>query len=279
MENWDYVYCYPNSSVLKNKFGITDETLLSQAERQISAIAIDKLEEQHIKGNLDLKHLQAIHKYIFSDIYDWAGKLRTVNIFKGCMFYRFDYLDSACATVFDKLKSENYLLDLSQTEMCKRLAYYLGEINVLHPFREGNGRTQRVFMEYLARVGGYDVDFSTVNSKEMINASILAYNCDYTAMEQMFSRIISPISFIEQEKFVYAISKRNSPVLKTFNDTQYSYCVLTPSQVKTLEKKGLYFKTKKKNEGTLIAQFSKKDKSMVEATLNSVLDKNKNLRR
>lgn len=74
-----------------------------------------------------------------------------------------------------------------------KLAYYLSEINVLHPFREGNGRTQRLFIEYLAYEGGYDVDFSHVGDQEMIAASAEAFACDYSAMEKIFRRITTPL--------------------------------------------------------------------------------------
>ena len=88
--HWDYVYCYPNSSVLENKLNITDEKELYEAEREITTNKIYILQEHFIKGNFDFKHLQAIHKFIFCDIYKGAGKLRTVNISKGEMFYRFE---------------------------------------------------------------------------------------------------------------------------------------------------------------------------------------------
>ncbi|MBQ3013862.1 MAG: Fic family protein [Clostridia bacterium] len=79
------------------------------------------------------------------------------------------------------------------------MAYYLGEINVIHPFREGNGRTQRLFIEYLAGVAGYGIDFSEISPREMIIASAEAFNCQYDKMEDIFKRSVYPLSEQEQE--------------------------------------------------------------------------------
>ena len=93
-----------------------------------------------IKGKFDLRHLQSIHQFIFSDIYDWAGELRTVNIAKGNQFCNHQYLETYADGIIKKLKTEKMLTVLPLSMIPERLAYYLGEINVLHPFREGNGR-------------------------------------------------------------------------------------------------------------------------------------------
>ena len=74
-----------------------------------------------------------------------------------------------------------------------RLAHYLSEINALHPFREGNGRAQRLFIEYLAENAGYRVDFSQVTDKQMIEASAASFLCDYTKMDGIFTAITQPL--------------------------------------------------------------------------------------
>lgn len=83
---WDEEYCYPQSKVLLNQLNITDAEHLSEAEREITALKAAKAIDVPLKGNLDLKHLQSIHRYLFGEIYDWAGKLRHVNISKGNQF-------------------------------------------------------------------------------------------------------------------------------------------------------------------------------------------------
>lgn len=193
---WDSRYCYPFSHVLKNKLGIEDADKLGIAEREITSLRIANAKINPIEGNFDLKHLQAIHRYIFSDLYEWAGELRWVNIAKGNMFCNYEYIETNADQLFAKLQKEKNLTKTSQEEMPYRLSYYLGEINVLHPFREGNGRTQRLFIEYLAENAGFNVDFSQISPQEMIEASAEAFACDYTKMDKLFVEITTLIQEI-----------------------------------------------------------------------------------
>jgi cell filamentation protein len=198
---WDSRYCYPGSSVLKNKLGITDGEALAVAEREITAATIAGITDKPVRGRLDFKHLCDIHRTIFRNLCDWAGKPRTVNISKGNPFCMSHAIPGYAEDIFFKLGSEGFLLGKSAEEMPERLTYYLSEINVLHPFREGNGRTQRTFIEYLAGGAGYRVDFGDVSPREMIEASVLSFDKDYGKMTAMFERITSPISPGEQQAF------------------------------------------------------------------------------
>lgn len=169
---WDNEYCYPNSNILRNKFNITNAEDLSVAEREITSLKIAVAKEiSVIKGNFDLEHLQSIHNYLFCDIFEWSGKLRNVNISKGNQFCLTQNIIQYSKNIFGKLKTEHFLIGYNNS-VPERLAYYLSEINVLHPFREGNGRTQRLFIEYLASVAGYKVDFSKVSAKEMLIVNV-----------------------------------------------------------------------------------------------------------
>ena len=188
---WDVEYCYLDSNVLINKLNITNNDDLSVAEREITSIKLAYAKQNRIKGNFDLKHMQKIHKFLFEDIYSWAGKLRHVNISKGNQFCLAQNLERYAEDVFLKLKAENYLVNSENVP--ERLAYYLSEINVLHPFREGNGRTQRLFIEYLALNAGYRVDFSDVTPEEMIIASAESFACNYEKINSMFERITHKI--------------------------------------------------------------------------------------
>ena len=191
---WDSKYCYPKSHVLKNKLNITNQDELEAAERAITAVKTSQASVKHIKGNFDFEHLKRIHKFLFEDIYDWAGCIRTVNISKGNQFCRFDYIETQMNDLMKKLKDENYLLDCKTIdEIGKRLAYYLGEINVIHPFREGNGRTQRMFIEHLAYYAGYELDFMKISSQDMLEASAEAYACKYDLMEKIITSALTKI--------------------------------------------------------------------------------------
>ncbi|KAF5043066.1 putative adenosine monophosphate-protein transferase fic [anaerobic digester metagenome] len=139
----DLKYCYPNSSVLKNKLNITNEHDLGIAEREISSLRIMEIENEPLKGKLDFKHLKDIHYNIFKDIYEWAGQIRNVNISKGSVFCYYENIESYADYVFNKLKEENYLINAGNDAIYDGLSFYMSEINALHPFREGNGRSQQ----------------------------------------------------------------------------------------------------------------------------------------
>ncbi|MCD7771412.1 MAG: Fic family protein [Oscillospiraceae bacterium] len=186
---WDSEYCYPHSHVLKNKLNITDQAQLEEAERAITSLKMAQASLIRIRGRFGIAHLKRMHKFLFEDIYPWAGQFRTVNISKGNQFCRADYIEPQLAALFDALKRENYLKDCSNvSQISKRLSYYLGEINVIHPFREGNGRTQRLFIETLADNDGYTLDFSKISDDEMLEASVFSYEKDYSLMDELMLR-------------------------------------------------------------------------------------------
>lgn len=186
----DSIYCYPDSFILKNKLNIRDQETLEEAERNITALRILELKQKPPKGKLTFKYLQKLHKQIFGDIYDWAGKVRNVNIAKGNMFCDCRFVEAMAEKLFSELENENYLQSCDSETMPDRLAYYLSEINALHPCREGNGRTQRLFIEILAERAGYEVDFSEVSAQEMVEASAEAFLKEYGKMNELMRRIV-----------------------------------------------------------------------------------------
>ena len=191
---WDSKYCYPNSFVLKNKLNIKNQTELENAERAITSLKASQASLERIEGGFDFEHLKKIHKFLFGEIYDWAGNVRTVNISKGSRFCSAEYIEPQINELFEKLKQEDYLRSCkSKEELGKRLAYYLGEINVIHPFREGNGRTQRMFIEHLAYSAGYLLDFMKISSEDMLEASVRAFVCDYGLMEKIITNALEKI--------------------------------------------------------------------------------------
>ena len=184
----DSKYILP-SGVFKNKFGITDGEELAKQEDVYVGLRSLELVYNPIELTFDLKHLQKIHKHIFQDIYSWAGEIRDVNIYKGNSFCNCRFIESEANKLFNKLAEDNHLKGLSKTDFSKKVAYYFGEINALHPFRDGNGRTQRIFILELAKSAGYQLDFQKVSQTDMINASIEAWNGNYKPFEDMFKEI------------------------------------------------------------------------------------------
>lgn len=186
-------YCYPDSRVLKNKLGIRDFDELHSIERDLANLRAIELLESPITGQFDFVHLQKIHAYLFQDIYDWAGKIRTVDIAKGNPFCRHFNIKTESKRIFGELKAEKYLDNLSTGDFCARLAYYFGEINALHPFREGNGRAEREFIRQLAYQNNYLLNYSNITKNEMVAASIASYELSYAQMEKLLLKCLRPI--------------------------------------------------------------------------------------
>ena len=189
----DLMYCYPDSDVLKNKLGITNQGKLHEIERKLTALRINDLVRQPIQGKFDLKHLCDIHYYIFQDLYTWAGNLRKVDIAKGNLFCKAMFLKNQSEVIFGDIKKDSYLEGLDYDAFVKRLAYHFSEINALHPFREGNGRCQREFIRELALYNHYVIDFRKADEKEMLDASVDSFLCKYGKMEELFTKCLRKI--------------------------------------------------------------------------------------
>ena len=185
-------YCYPNTNILKNKLDIRDDELLSEAERRLSNIREEQLLRSQILGKFDLKHLQDIHHYLFQDLYDWAGKIRTADIAKGNLFCKVELIEPQAKIIFSDLKSEKYLRGLGVIQFTDRLAYYLGEINALHPFREGNGRSEREFIRELAFQNGYFLSFKDITKEDLIKASKASFLGNYSPLASILGRSLRP---------------------------------------------------------------------------------------
>jgi len=182
----DNVYCYEGSAVLRNKLGITDQLLLEKFESDITSSRLIELELKPIQGKFDLKHLQAIHHAVFQDVYDWAGKIRTVDISReNSRFANIRMIDSASKKLFTNLVKENLFKNQNTQKVSSRLAHYLSEINVLHPFRDGNGRVQRVFIAQLALELGYKLSYSDLKQSEMYDAMEKAFFGDETQLASL----------------------------------------------------------------------------------------------
>jgi len=180
----DDVYCIPGTAVLKNKAGITDQDQLDEYEGDFTAIRLLELTQNPVEGSFDLAHLCKIHQYLFQDVYDWAGKVRTVDIIRGdSRFCNVRHIQSYSNTVFSALAAEKYLVNLEPKVFAHRLAHYLSEINAIHPFREGNGRVQRLFISQLAEHAGYYLDYSALDQAEL-----------YPVMQESFLGNEQPLS-------------------------------------------------------------------------------------
>lgn len=188
----DSKYCYPDSEVLINKLNITDKKDLFEAEKELTAIRLRELQENPIKGGYDFLHLKAIHKYIFQDIYSWAGKERTVEIGKGNLFCTTACIQDYAKSVFGKYFSQCYAFRDNFDDFIRVFSDNYGDLNALHPFREGNGRAQREFARIVCLECGYDFNLSQTTHQEMLEASKLSFDKgDSSLFMKIFSRAIT----------------------------------------------------------------------------------------
>lgn len=212
------------NGVLINKKGIKDEFELDRVERASSYMKALDLDRNPIKGKFDLKHLQDIHKHLFGDIYPFAGKIRDGYLQKGQQDFTMGYrIIPQAEKLFTQLKNEQFLKKTEPAKIAGRLAYYMGEINAIHPFREGNGRAQRIFISQLAKEAGFELTFNKSTQEEMINASIQAHRCDYKGLESIIEKGLTPLSLNSKKEYKidFSFNKEESEKLG-----QKSYDVL-----------------------------------------------------
>ena len=147
-------------------------------EAALSASRMVDLERRRLPGRYDLAHLRAYHRFIFGDVYDWAGELRTVSIAKGSVFCLPQHLESYGADIFGRLAAADWLRGLAREAFITGLAGFLADVNALHPFREGNGRTQRAFFSQLAHDAGHHIDWVRMEPDRNVTASAAAHRGD-----------------------------------------------------------------------------------------------------
>lgn len=189
----DNKYCYPNSDVLINKLNIQNSEDLFNAEKKLTLIRLQELQNKPLKGKFDFEHLKQIHHYIFQDIYEWAGRTRTVEIGKGNLFCTTAYIDSYAESVFLNYYPQCIENKDDFEKFIKVFADNYGNLNALHPFREGNGRTQREFARLVCLECGYIFDLSHTTHKEMLEASVLSFNkADSSLLCNIFKNAIIP---------------------------------------------------------------------------------------
>lgn len=176
----DDPYVYPGTRVLRNKLDIRDADALDRAERRL---VLDRVAEGAPSGKFDLKHLRAIHRHLFQDVYEWAGRLRSVEISKDKHQFQFrQYIETGMADVHRRLVAARFLKGLSRAEFAAQAGQIIGDVNYVHPFREGNGRTQLQYLKQLAEQAGHPLDLTRLPTTGWIEASREAHNARYDAM-------------------------------------------------------------------------------------------------
>ena len=166
--------CYPGTTCLISKLDIQDELVLTKTEAAVVLGKASLLDQQPIPGDFDFEHYKRIHHFLFCDLYDWAGQIRTINLSpKGTSFVPTAEIEPCADACFKRLAGFSGER-LSHRELAEEVAGFYHTVNMLHPFREGNGRTQRVFFTQWIRSLGYDLDLSSVDPDAFMIATIYA---------------------------------------------------------------------------------------------------------
>ena len=187
--------CYPGTTVLINKLGIHEDAKLLQAEIAIAQVSAAQWELSPLCDSFDFEHLKMIHKHLFQELYEWAGRVRDVNISKkGTQFCRYDEIEDLAERIFTRLRKTNYLRGLTKNRFVPEFVSLYISTNHLHPFREGNGRVHRLFLSQLARRAGYRLDFADIDVDELMIATIQAAHGVEDELKRIFSLAIDKSS-------------------------------------------------------------------------------------
>lgn len=202
-------YTYRGTHTVKNTFGVTDYDEFERIEAAIVKARYTEIAAgSGPTGQFDGGLIKAFHRHLFQDVYEWAGRTRdervalsdgtvatmpTMRKAEGKLFTVGPAIPVALDAIGEKLRARSYLRSLRREEFAKQAGDIMAEINTVHPFREGNGRTQRVFMEQLAHAAGHDLNFTVISKERMIQASIAAHERNDTSMmRRMFDEISDP---------------------------------------------------------------------------------------
>lgn len=163
-------YTYPGTDTLRNRLGITDDKTLTEAERRLTQAR--GAEAARLAFPVTADGYRALHKHLFQDLYDWAGQDRTVNIAKGgSSFAAAPYLARELDKLFADAGAKNAFRGVPRDEFFDRLGNHINEINAIHPFREGNGRTMRHHAAQLARDAGHPIRIASIDKDKWMEAS------------------------------------------------------------------------------------------------------------
>lgn len=188
----DDPYCYPGTDVLINQFEIFSNDILEKVEAELTAIRLAQYHDS--QQILNFSFLKILHFDLFQDLYEWAGQIRTVDISKGntrfCNIARIEKETEKC---FSILSSNNYLLNADKVIFINKISDFFCEMNVVHPFREGNGRTLRFFCEIVAKRAGFILSWKNVTQKQWVDANIAGYNGNLQPLIIIFTDAISSI--------------------------------------------------------------------------------------
>ncbi|MGW2092035.1 Fic/DOC family protein [Promicromonospora sukumoe] len=162
-------YVDPGSGTLRNLLGITAQSKLDDAEADLTWARTTQIHTRTIKATNDLVELCAIHHHLLQDVFDWAGQIRTVDIRKNVagaeFFVPVGMIERSAGYATEALREDGFLRGMPRDRLVERLAFHYDQFNYLHPFREGNGRTQRLFWSRVVHDAGFGLDWRAVRGE------------------------------------------------------------------------------------------------------------------
>ena len=180
--------CYPNTTILINKLGIKDEKSLQETERLLVTQRELELQDNLSFNKVDFNFYLWLHGYIFQDVYEWAGQIRTVNISKkGTSFCSTDNINNVGNAIFNKLNDKKLYKNLTFEQMIDEATDLYDTLNILHPFREGNGRIERLFFSELMKHIGYEIDFNRCDRDLLMISTIYAAQGNKLLLRDFFA--------------------------------------------------------------------------------------------
>lgn len=192
MSDYDSIedpYCYRGTQVLKNRLGIRDADALSAFEAEMAA---QRALEPLPAGRLTVSHLKAVHRHLFGDVYPWAGQFRKVRISKGgSMFCYPENIDAQMACLFSTRRHDFWGRMRCVDEFVEEVATFLSDLNAIHPFREGNGRTQLSFIRLIAERQGHALHFERLDADAFLRAMIESFAQGAAPVAVQLRRLIS----------------------------------------------------------------------------------------
>lgn len=184
-------HCYPGTTVLINKLGIRQQQKLDEVESLIVSAKIIEYEMAPFPDPFSFGYYKRLHAFLFDQLYDWAGKLRDVDVSKQhTHFCPSKEVAELADRIFARAAGMDYFQGLDRQPFIQEITDFYSGINYLHPFREGNGRTQRVFFRELARRAGYSLDYSLIDPDLLMVATIHAASGIQDTLLQAFDQMI-----------------------------------------------------------------------------------------
>ncbi len=181
--------CYPGSSVLRNIPDLQDQAELDAFE--VEAVGARSL-QQPPPGSFNPEHYRGLHRHLFQDVYEWAGVDRTIRTAKGDNWFCYpEYIDAQMAKLFATLNTPTFLPGSDVETFISAVADFLGDLNVIHPFREGNGRTQLLFVRQLGLRAGHPFRSENIEVDAFLHAMILSFHGLMDALIDELERMLA----------------------------------------------------------------------------------------